>query len=131
MRESPPPLPRGPVIPRKIVVMVLAVIGALILFPQVMRLFPTAHFVEYSVQGEVGTKVSVTYRTGGRDPERHATASTSWSMLESIQSGGSYYVSARTLSGGDITCTVTIDGTRVDSHTSSGPEATCTSRGTV
>ena len=82
---------------------------------------PDAHTVTFAIRGDV-RRASVTYTTpAGR---RHKVVSPPWSMTFNVTDGQSVDVAAHSTGGGELTCTLKVDGELLKSATSSGDSAT-------
>jgi hypothetical protein len=80
-----------------------------------------AHTVTFAIRGSV-RRVSVTYALSG-GPKRRAIVTPPWSRTFTVADGQSVEVSAHG-GGGELTCTLRVDGDLVKSATSSGDSAT-------
>lgn len=87
------------------------------------------HTIRYEVTG--ASSASITYQTGSQDSAQQTDASVPWQDTETMGGGDFYYVSAQNSGGGTIVCSVDIDGTQVDTNSSSGQYAICTASGSV
>ncbi len=83
---------------------------------------PGAHRVTFSLRGAPG-RTSVTYTTpGGR--REHDVVSPPWNATFNVRDGESLDVRAHRSGGGELTCTLRVDGELVKSASSSGDSAT-------
>jgi hypothetical protein len=81
-----------------------------------------AHAVTFAIRGSV-RRASVTYTTpGGR--QHRSVVSPPWSKTFAVADGQSVDVNAHSTGGGELTCTLKVDGELVKSATSSGDSAT-------
>jgi hypothetical protein len=83
---------------------------------------PGAHTVTFVIKGSV-RRTSVTYTLPGGQ-KRHSVVSPPWSKTFTVNDGQSIDVSAHSTGGGELTCTLKVDGELVKSATSSGGSAT-------
>jgi hypothetical protein len=81
-----------------------------------------AHTVTFAIRGSVG-RASVTYTTPGGQ-KRHSVVSPPWSKTFAVADGQSVDVNAHSTGGGELTCTLKVDGELLKSATSSGDSAT-------
>jgi hypothetical protein len=82
---------------------------------------PGAHTVTFAIRGDA-RRVSVTYTTPAG---RHRTVvSPPWSMTFTVEDGQGVDVGAHSTGGGELTCTLKVDGELLKSATSSGDSAT-------
>lgn len=80
------------------------------------------HTVTFAIRGSV-RRTSVTYTMPGGQ-KKHAVVSPPWSKTFTVADGQSIDVNAHGSGGGELTCTLTVDGELVKSATSSGDSAT-------
>jgi hypothetical protein len=81
-----------------------------------------AHTVTFAIRGSV-RRASVTYTTPGGQ-KRRSVVSPPWSKTFTVADGKSVDVSAHSTGGGELTCTLKVDGELLKSATSSGDSAT-------
>lgn len=83
---------------------------------------PGAHKVTFAIRGDVRrSSVSLTTPDGR---EQHIVVSPPWSRTFTVNDGQSIDVTAHSTGGGELTCTLKVDGDLVKSATSSGDSAT-------
>jgi hypothetical protein len=91
----------------------------------------SSYTVTYVVSGD-SRQADVTYQNENGDTSQESAVSVPWQHSFTAAPGEFVYVSAqRGGAPGNITCTIELNGTAVETNTSSGPYTICTASGSV
>ncbi len=89
------------------------------------------HSVTYRVSGD-SRQADVTYQNENADTSQQSGVPVPWSYSFHASGSEFVYISAqRGGTDGDITCSIEVDGTTVETNTSSGPYTICTASGSL